>query len=481
MKMKKWIAALMSCGMIFSLMACGSGETAQNETTAAGQPETEAETEAEGDSAEIDTEGETGVEAETNAAAADGLTGEFSIMIFHSDDPSATDTSAAYWIMANKFMEENPGVTIHTEYVAHDDYETKLRTLIAGDSLPDVFMTKGDNLPTLVEGDMILPVLDEIKTDQEWYDSYVDGAFDDGTYKGVAYTVPFQMQANTIVVYNEKILKECGYDEYPATYQELLEAIPEIKKAGYVPIALGNSGQWVAEGALFNTFAYRYVDKAWFDGIKSGDGTAKFTDAQFVQALTDFQALAQAGAFNEDMNSIDDAEMTAMYYNGKAASYINGAWAVSDIIKNCPDEIKENTRFCLMPSVDGQPGARENVSAGAGWGYCLNSKLDGENKEAVKAFLKYVTTGEYADVALAQGVFSAAVSQSADDSSLDPIFKEYKDIEATMNFMPIFNVQLPPELISEEWADMQELLIGDITPEDMANRMQEAIEDTYEN
>lgn len=458
----KWISLLMTSALIFSLAGCGQTDEKQ--------PSTE----------EIQTEEVAGT-AETSEETSDGLQGEFSIMTFHSDDENATDTSAAYWIMAKKFMEENPGVTITTEYVAHDDYETKLKTLIAGDSLPDIFLTKGDNLPTLVEGEMILPVLDEIQKDQEWYDSYVSGAFDDGTYQGVAYTIPFQMQANTIVVYNAAILKECGYDEYPATYQELMEAVPKIKDAGYVPIALGNSGQWVAEGALFNTFAYRYVDKAWFDGIKSGDGTAKFTDSQFVQALTDFQNLALAGAFNEDMNSIDDAEMTAMFYNGQAASYINGAWAVSDIIKNCPEEIKENTRFCLMPSVDGQTGARENVSGGSGWGYCLNSKLEGENKEAAKAFLKYVTTGEYANIALEQGVFSAAKSTMTDDSKLDPIFKEYKDIEQNMNFLPIFNVQLPSELISEEWADMQELLIGDITPAEMAERMQEAIEETYED
>ena len=49
-----------------------------------------------------------------------------------------------------------------------------------------------------------------------------------------------------------------------------------------------------------------------------------------------------------------------------------------------------------------------------------------------------------------------------------------------MNFMPIFNVQLPSELISEEWADMQELLINKMTPGEMAERMQQAIEDTYE-
>ena len=460
-KVKKWTTILAAAAMTMGMMACGTGTTSEEPK----QQETDQTEEA----------------SVTEDAATEGdLKGEFSIMVFHSDDPSATDASAAYWIMANKFMEENPDVIINTEYVAHDDYETKLKTLIAGDSLPDVFLTKGDNLPTLVEGEMILPVLDDIKSVPGWYESYVPGAFDDGTYEGEAYTIPFQMQANTVVVYNEKVWADCGYDEFPATYQELLEAVPKVKEAGYVPIALGNSGQWVAEGALFNTFAYRYVDKAWFDGIKSGDGSAKFTDPQFVQALTDFQALATAGAFNDDMNSIDDSEMTAMYYNGTAASFINGAWAVSDIIKNCPEDIKANTRLCLMPSVDGQSGARENVSGGAGWGYCLNSKLEGDNKKAAEAFLKYVTTGEYANVCLEQGYFSAAVSSGVDDSKLDPFFKEYKEIEETMNFMPIFNVQLPSELISEEWADMQELLINKMTPDEMAERMQQAIEDTYE-
>ena len=44
MKMKKWIATLMSCAMVMSLAACGSGETAQNESGITGQSETKDET-----------------------------------------------------------------------------------------------------------------------------------------------------------------------------------------------------------------------------------------------------------------------------------------------------------------------------------------------------------------------------------------------------------------------------------------------------
>ena len=49
-----------------------------------------------------------------------------------------------------------------------------------------------------------------------------------------------------------------------------------------------------------------------------------------------------------------------------------------------------------------------SVGAGAGWNYVINSRVEGDDLKAVLAFLKAITTGEYADDALQQGFISAA-------------------------------------------------------------------------
>ena len=79
-----------------------------------------------------------------------------------------------------------------------------------------------------------------------------------------------------------------GIDGWPETFTELEEDCKKLKDAGYIPIAMGNKDQWLAESAVFNTFAYRYIDQDWFDSLSQDKG-AKFTDDQFVKALTVFQ------------------------------------------------------------------------------------------------------------------------------------------------------------------------------------------------
>jgi raffinose/stachyose/melibiose transport system substrate-binding protein len=406
----------------------------------------------------------------------EGLSGSFSIFHFHEEDGAGT--SAAFWNAANKFMEENPNVEIEFIFTDSNNYQEKLTTLMAGDELPDVWLTKGDMLPTFADAGAIQAADQYIAEDAEWADAYVEGAFTDCTYDGTEWGVPFQMQANCIGVYNEAIFEECGIDGWPETWTELLEDCAKIQEAGYTPIAMGNKDQWLAESAVFNTYAYKYIDQDWFNSLAANEG-AKFTDEAFVRALTGFQDIAQY--FNEDMNSIDQDEMYALYYNQQAAMFFNGAWSVGTMISNCPEDVLENTHVGLMPAVEGEAGTKYDTAAGAGWNYVINSGLEGDDLTACLAFLKAVSTGEYADDALQQGFISAGKTTDASDTStLAPLFAEYFELAATMNNCSIFDCVLPAEIGSGVlYADTQQLIAGTMTPEEMAEDCQATLEANY--
>ena len=372
----------------------------------------------------------------------------------------------------------NPDVEIDFQFTDSDNYQEKLTALMAGDELPDVWLTKGDMLPTFADAGSIQAADQYIKEDAEWADSYVEGAFTDTTYDDTAWGVPFQMQANCIGVYNQAIFEECGIDGWPETWTELLEDCAKIKEAGYTPIAMGNKDQGLAESAVFNTYAYKYIDQDWFNSLANNEG-AKFTDEKFVKALEGFQNIAQY--FNEDMNSINQDEMFALYYDKKAAMFFDGAWSVGTMIQNCPEDVLATTHVGLMPAVEGESGTKYDTAAGAGWNYVINSRVEGDDLKAVLAFLKAITTGEYADDALQQGFISAAkTSENADMSTLAPLFAEYYDLAAQMNNCSIFDCVLPAEVGSGVlYADTQQLIAGSMTPEDMAADCQAALEANY--
>ncbi|PXV93392.1 carbohydrate ABC transporter substrate-binding protein (CUT1 family) [Lachnotalea glycerini] len=458
---KKFLSVLLSAAMVVSLCACGSKTTAETSENAS--------TEEEGTT--------TSETAATTQTASTGLKGHFSIYHFHEEDGSGT--SKAFWDAAKKFQEANPDVQIDYIFADANNYQEKLTTYMAGDELADVWLTKGDMLPTFADGGLIQSADQYISKDTDWSSQYVDGAFTDSTYDDKQWGVPFQMQANCVGVYNQAIFEECGIDEWPETWTELLADCEKIKAAGYTPIGMGNKDQWLAESAVFNTYAYKYVDQDWFNSLANNQG-AKFTDEKFVKALDGFQNIAQY--FNSDMNSIDQDEMYSLYYNKKCAMFFNGAWSIGTMIANCPEEILESTHVGLMPAVEGEAGTKFDTAAGAGWNYVINSKLQGDDLTACLAFLKAVTTGEYADDALSQGFISAAKTTDACDmSSLDPLFSEYYELAATMNNNSIFDCVLPAEVGSGVlYADTQQLISNSMTAEEMAADCQSAMEANYE-
>lgn len=470
--MNKTFAAMLAAAMVLSAAGCGdaSAPAADSEPT---QDSAADETAPAAD--EAATESGDGAGTESADASGGGLSGSFSFFHFHEDDGAGT--SKAFWNAANKFMEENPNVNIEFVFTDSNNYQEKLTTLMAGDELPDVWLSKGDMLPTFADAGVIQAADQYISADSEWAGAYVDGAFADCTYDGTQWGVPFQMQANCIGVYNEAIFEECGIDGWPETWTELLEDCEKIKAAGYTPIAMGNKDQWLAESAVFNTYAYKYIDQAWFDSLANNEG-AKFTDEAFVRALAGFQDVAQY--FNEDMNSIDQDEMFALYYNKQAAMFFDGAWSVGTMIDNCPEDVLSSTHVGLMPAVEGESGTKYDTAAGAGWNYLISSGLEGDDLTACLAFLKTVTTGEYADDALQQGFISAGKAANADTSTLNPLFAEYYELAATMNNCSIFDCVLPAEIGSGVlYADTQQLIAGTMTPEDMAADCQSTLEANY--
>ena len=401
----------------------------------------------------------------TTAMAEEGLSGKFTLFHFHEEDGGGT--SKAFWNAAHKFMEENPNVEIDFQFTDSNNYQEKLTALMAGDELPDIWLTKGDMLPTFADAEVIQAADQYISADEDWAAAYVDGAFADTTYDGTQWGVPFQA-----------IFEECCIDGWPETWTDLLEDCAKIKEAGYTPIAMGNKDQWLAESAVFNTYAYKYIDQDWFNSLANNEG-AKFTDEAFVRALEGFQNIAQY--FNDDMNSINQDEMYSLYYDKKAAMYFNGAWSVGTMIQNCPEDVLATTHVGLMPAVEGESGTKYDTAAGAGWNYVINTSVQDENLTAALAFLKAVTTGEYADDALQQGFISAAkTSDDLDMSSLAPLFAEYYELAAQMNNCSIFDCVLPAEVGSGVlYADTQQLIAGSMTAEDMAADCQATLEANY--
>lgn len=391
-----------------------------------------------------------------------------------------TADEGAYSITFNKvldeYIESHNEYKINEEVLSHDNYEMKIKTLAAANELPDVFLVKGSMVDTFKESGLIKSFEPILADNQEWKNSFIDGAFEDFKREGDIYGIPLSVGATSLVFYNQEIFEEAGVNEFPETWEGFKTAVTKIKEAGYTPISLGNKGKWVAESCILSMLGDRYTGTDWFRSIRDRKG-ASFTDQEFVSALDAMQTLAEMKAFNMDMNSIDNYQQKTAYYNKEAAMFFEGAWAVNVVETNAPQDIVKNTKITILPEVKSGKGDANTLAGGAGWAYQINPNLEGEEREAAIDLIKNLTNQEFSTRLIENNGRPATQPENYDKSKVSDLMNEYFALIEKSKFTPTYDVQLSPSVIEVMNSGLQELLIEVTTPEELAARIQ----NEYEN
>lgn len=452
--MKRKLSMTLVLCLVFSIMAagCGKPNVASDTSTSAA--------------------GSTAAAGTSSAAPAEKV----AISVFGMfNTPDADANAKAFDAMKKKFTADFPNINYKEEQIPHDEYETKMKTYAAANELPNAFELKGTMIQSLVDNNQIVEIDPIISLVPGLKEGYKKGVFDDFMYREKSYAAPFQMGNNHNVFWNQDIFKECGIDAFPTTWKDFLNAIDKIKAKGYIPIAMGNKGKWVAESLIYNTLVYRYVPVDWYYSLRDGKG-AKWTDSEVVEATREMQNMAKSGTFNSDMNSIDNMQQRTLYYNKKAAMFIEGFWAVDAVCSDAPEDVLKATHIAQFPVVEGAKGAGNTNQAGAGWGWAVSSNLSDAQREAVAKFISYATGVDYANAIVENRGLPASKPSTVNKDKLPALYLELLKLNDESVLAPIFDVQLPPNVVDALYSNMQELLIGSISPEKYCELAQKEME-----
>ncbi|MGG3470378.1 extracellular solute-binding protein [Neobacillus pocheonensis] len=371
-----------------------------------------------------------------------------------------------YKDMIAEFNKENKDIQVKIESIPHDQYETKLRTQAAGKQLPDMMRVwPGARIQPLVEGNALLP-LDEI-TDT-WKDKIPAGIMKDYKVDGKQYAIPANISETSLIFYHKDMLKQVGFNEFPKTYEELTSLIKALEAKKITPIALGNKAIWPLQSVYISTIGDRFTGSDYLPNTLKGDGS--FKDEGFVKALSVIDDLAKSKAFNEDFNTIDEAQSRTLFNSGETAMHFAGSWAIGPIL----DSVKNIGEIGVapFPSFDGK-GDIKKISGVAGGGIALNKDLSGKKKEAAFKFLKFFYSDEmYQQLAKSNIVVPENVQL---DDSIPAIYKEANSF-AQGGLAPVYDATLTPELTDIINNGLQSISIGEKSPKDIATEMEKQLE-----
>ncbi|MCU6793057.1 extracellular solute-binding protein [Paenibacillus sp. WQ 127069] len=368
------------------------------------------------------------------------------------------------------FRKEHPEIDLVEEAIAHDPYRIKMTTLGASGELPDLFIANGSMLIDYIPKGYAGTFNEALDKDPQWKNSFLPNSFDEFNTNGNIYGVPIQMFSVHVIYYNKDIFDKVGITSFPQTWDEFLAAIKKLKNNNYIPITMGNKSNVPVGSTLFGTLADRFTGVDWFKAQKAG--TAKFTDPDFVKALATLQDLAKMGAFNPDINSIDGDQANTLYFNKQAAMTINGAWTTAAITENAPDDIKKATLLATLPPVPGGKGDPKAVAGGSGWSLGYNGKLTGEKRDAALAVIKKLSDEAYGKQLIESNGQPAIKVSSYDQNKVSSLGQQYFKFVSDKKYTPIYDIQLSPALVEAIYKGIQDLLIGTVTPEDLAKKIQ---------
>ncbi|GAA5200188.1 sugar ABC transporter substrate-binding protein [Microbacterium jejuense] len=284
--------------------------------------------------------------------------------------------------VADAFKDET-GATLNVEFVQWADAHDRFVTSIAGGTTPDVAETGTTWTPEFADAGALAPITDYIKKDG-LEDDLVEGLVKSGTYDGEQYGMPWYAGVRSLV-YRSDIFEELGLDA-PTNWEELRDAALAIKAAHPDMTAVAVPGD-----AEFTVYPWVWGAGGEVATEKDGTWTSELDSPESVKGLEFWTGLAtQDNLSSAGATTWKETDVLDAFAAGTVGMAVMGSWTPSAIVEKGPDM---EGKFAAVPI----PGEEDGISPSVLGGSHLSMFETAKDKDLAFAFIKMMTTGEFAE------------------------------------------------------------------------------------
>jgi raffinose/stachyose/melibiose transport system substrate-binding protein len=348
------------------------------------------------------------------------------------------------------------------------------RIAISGGEGPDFVGTPGPSFAFELAKAGSLLDLTPYTESQGWSEQFFPWALALGLVDGKLYSVPNEVE--TLVLYYNKTLFEANEWTPATTMDELMTLAQTIQDAGIIPFAHGNAEWRPANEWFVGEFFTQIAGPQKVYDVLSG-GAAKFTDPEFVEAVTTLNTMQQNGWF---MGGLDRyytttfADADSAIANGDAAMKIEGTWWIANTGSFWgPDNGNDNDwDWTPVPSKDGTA----KFTLGIGSTQSINAKCEAPDLAA--EYMTYYFSGETQARLLTEvGLAPAPVTidpalLSGLDARYAAILGELNSASAANNYGYTTWTFYPPKTETLLIEEVEKVWAGDITVEEYLQALQ---------
>ncbi len=451
--MRKLVAVLLVCTMVFSLIACGNNTNADTKSSTAPKSSEGTESQKPSDDA--------------NEPAA-------KVTLNVTTTYAGNDGNAANFENAVKEWETKSGNKVNDSSATSDEtFKSRVLTDFEVGTEPDVlFFFNGVDSNTIVEAGKVVSI-DEIRAEYPEYASNMkDGMMGASPVDGKNYSVPVNGYWEGLFV-NKTVLEQAGVEipDADTTWDEFLTICQTIKDKGFAPIAasLAEIPHYWFEFGIYN-----------FLDITKHNVLAKSVDDEqgkaWINGLTDIKTLYEKGFFPDNTLTAKDDETVQMFIDGKAAFLIDGSWKVGGI-ESLTDKI-DNFTVTYVPGKNNRKTT--DIIGGLSSGYYITKKAwdDPDKRAAAVDFITYMTSDEMVSKFAQVSATALKNGVKVDESTLSSLAKDgIAMVKGATGMTGAVQDQIPAECRVPVFDGMPNLVTGKVEIKDAVQQVLDLLAD----
>ncbi|WP_327347011.1 extracellular solute-binding protein [Streptomyces europaeiscabiei] len=388
-------------------------------------------------------------------------------------------SEATFRASATEWNKEHPDSEITYQYFQNDPYKQKLRTAVGAGNGPVLFENwGGGGLKTYVDAGKVADLTPDLDANPAWKNRIFPSVLKSATFDGKVYGVPVNGVQPVVLYYNKQLLDQVGAQS-PKTWDDLLALVKKLKAEGIAPISMGGASKW-PDLMWLEYLVDRIGGPETFANIAAGKKGA-WSDPAVLKAAEMIKQLVDAGGFAKGFTSVsaDTGQAEAQLYTGKAAMILQGSWGYGSINTGSPKFVSEgHLGWTGFPVVAGGKGDATNIVGNTANFFSLSAQASAKERKTAVSYLKDgVYNDTYVDNLLKNGDVPPVKDLDTKlkaTSNADWTTYVYHLARDAKSFQLSWDQALSPELGNDLLTHLDQLFLGQISPQQFCAQMDEA-------
>ncbi|RDI36892.1 ABC transporter substrate-binding protein [Falsibacillus pallidus] len=317
---------------------------------------------------------------------------------------SKVENASTYKEIIKEFEKKNPKIAV--DLSSPPDAGTVIKTRLTKNDMPDIVAMGDDTTFTDLANSGVLKDLSGSDAVENIQPTYIDMVKKDYKNHDAVYGVPYATNGNG-VIYNKEKLAALGIEETPKTWDEFVADLDKAKEAGEIPIYFTLKDAWTGMVAL-NSVASSISPDQFAEDKTAGNTTFKESYDEVADKLL---TLSKYG--HKDNMGVAYGDGNTAFANGKGVFYLQGNWAIPELVKANPD-----VKLGVFPFPATNDPSKNNLVSGIDvlFGLTKDTKHEKEAKKFISFLLDKEQAQKYTDE---QSAFSALKDVYQNDPKLE--------------------------------------------------------------